>query len=437
MARPDRARLAGALSVLALSHAAASQAPLTLEAAVDRARARNERVLSAARTADAAEADVARARAFFFPTLSVGGAYVHRSYESTREVGGETVVLSRRDALSAAATATQVLLDMRAVPLWRQSRSNRDAAALEAVDASLLVGFDTGAAFLTALGLTEAAAAADRRLEVASASLRDATARFDAQIASSNDVTRAQLEVASAERERTRAVNAVAEARLNLGYLLDEALEGALATPEPLLDPEREEAGPAEGLVAEAVSRRVDLAAQRKRVEALRFYAKEPMNRYVPALTARGDVRTTNDAGLSGRDTVGTFSLDLSWSLFDGLARHAEKAERTAQADAAELLLRAAERQVDLDVRRALVAIGNARAGIRQARVAADVARRNAEETAELYRQGLATAFALADANVRLFEAEVALVRERIGLGLARLDLRAATGLDPLGKEVP
>ncbi|MDL1950839.1 TolC family protein, partial [Acidobacteria bacterium ACD] len=224
MARPDRARLAGALSVLALSHAAASQAPLTLEAAVDRARARNERVLSAARTADAAEADVARARAFFFPTLSVGGAYVHRSYESTREVGGETVVLSRRDALSAAATATQVLLDMRAVPLWRQSRSNRDAAALEAVDASLLVGFDTGAAFLTALGLTEAAAAADRRLEVASASLRDATARFDAQIASSNDVTRAQLEVASAERERTRAVNAVAEARLNLGYLLDEAL---------------------------------------------------------------------------------------------------------------------------------------------------------------------------------------------------------------------
>jgi outer membrane protein TolC len=57
------------------------------------------------------------------------------------------------------------------------------------------------------------------------------------------------------------------------------------------------------------------------------------------------------------------------------------------------------------------------------------------DETGELYRQGLASALAVSDANLRLFEAEVALARARFGLGLALLDLRAAQGLDALGKE--
>ena len=47
----------------------------------------------------------------------------------------------------------------------------------------------------------------------------------------------------------------------------------------------------------------------------------------------------------------------------------------------------------------------------------------------------LATALAVADANLRLFEAEVDLARARYGVGVAFLGLRAARGLDPLGKE--
>ncbi|TFG58253.1 MAG: TolC family protein, partial [Candidatus Aminicenantes bacterium] len=64
-----------------------------------------------------------------------------------------------------------------------------------------------------------------------------------------------------------------------------------------------------------------------------------------------------------------------------------------------------------------------------------DVAKKNAAETAELYRQGLASALEVADANVSLFEAEVGLVQERYGLGVAFLNLEAALGLDPFGKE--
>ena len=67
--------------------------------------------------------------------------------------------------------------------------------------------------------------------------------------------------------------------------------------------------------------------------------------------------------------------------------------------------------------------------------MAQDVARKNAAETAELYRQGLASALQVADANVSLFDADVALVRQRFNLGVAFLNLEAALGLDPFGKE--
>ena len=212
---------------------------------------------------------------------------------------------------------------------------------------------------------------------------------------------------------------------------------GPLSAPEALLSPAGEEPAAAEALVAEARRRRPDVAARKKRVEALRYFAQEPMNRYFPTLNAKGELKYTNESGFSGRDSTWLFSLDLGWSLFDGLARQADRAERTAQADAAALEERQREREVELDVKSALVSLENARAGIGQATVAAEVARKNAGETAELYRQGLTTALTVADANVRLFEAEVALVRERVGLGLARLDLFAATGLDALGKENP
>jgi outer membrane protein TolC len=101
----------------------------------------------------------------------------------------------------------------------------------------------------------------------------------------------------------------------------------------------------------------------------------------------------------------------------------------------AELDVKAALRGVEVDVREAQVSVASQRAALKQAEVALDVARKNAQETSELYRQGLATALEVADSTVRLFEAEVAQVRQRFNLGIAFLNLEAALGLDPFGKE--
>jgi outer membrane protein TolC len=98
--------------------------------------------------------------------------------------------------------------------------------------------------------------------------------------------------------------------------------------------------------------------------------------------------------------------------------------------------MQAAKRNSRLELEDAVISLTSQQAAIRQAKVALDAAEKNIRETTELYRQGLGTALQVADANARLFEAEVALVNARFGLGMAFLNLRAAEGKDPFGREV-
>jgi outer membrane protein TolC len=157
--------------------------------------------------------------------------------------------------------------------------------------------------------------------------------------------------------------------------------------------------------------------------------------RLVPRFDLHGELDQTNEGGLSGDETDWFGRVELTWPLFDGGQREAERAERSALADAADYEVKALERQIELEVRTALVRLSSEQASSRQAQVAAEVGRRNARETTELYRQGLASALEAADSNVRLFEAEVALARAGYGVTQAWLGLRAALGLDALGRE--
>lgn len=434
-ARPLHVPLFLLLSVLVPNSGRSDDAALTLEEAVRLAVTRNERALASGERLEAAEARVARSRAVFFPDVSASGGWTHRPFERTTTVGGEEVVVSKYDAFSSVLGARQVLFNARAFPVLKQTRSERDAARLEAAEQRRIVAFEASAAFLATLGFEQVAAAADRRVELARKTLADARARFEAQIASSNDVTRAELELASGEREATRARNQVETTRLALANLLVSPVPARLEVPVGLLSPSPD-LGTGEGdLVEQARRLRLDVSAQKSRAEAAAYFAKEPMSRFLPSLVGRADGRWTNEPGLSGRSTTWTYGVDLSWSLFDSTVSFADRRERKALARAASLEAERLERGVELDVRTAVASLVNARAAVAQAEVALEAARKNASETSTLYREGLANALAAADANQRLFEADVARTRELYSLGAAVLDLYAAQGLDPEGKE--
>ena len=417
--------------------AAAQDRPLTLDEAVALALSRNERALATDQDVLAANARVAQAKSFFLPNVTSTSAYVRRAYEVRRIVGDSEVVMSRYNALSETLALSLTLFDARSLTGLAAVKARRNADVAAATESRRQLAFEVGQAFLATLGTSQVREASERRFAFARQNLEAARARFAAGLASVNDVTRAELEYATAEVGMTQVKGQVETAVLQLGYLLDapEAVRGALVVPEFLIEAASAEAADAEGLVEEALARRLDVGELRWRASSQRSLARLPMLGWLPALSASGQYRLTNEAAFNNRTWNWNVGATLSWSLFDGGARFGARREQKALARLADLDLQAATRKVDVEVREALVLLDNQRASLKQASVAHEVAKKNAAETAELYRQGLASALEVADANVSLFEAEVALVQERYGLGTAFLNLEAALGLDPFGKE--
>ena len=439
--RPGRARRLSALFLgltLFLTPLLASQdRALTLDEAVKLALERNERALATREDVRAADARVARARSFFLPTITTTGIYQRRAYEVKRLVGDTEVVIQRFNGLSNTIGLNLTLFDPRSLAGLSAVRAQRNAEVAAATESRRQLAFEVSQAFLATLGTAQVQEASNRRLAFARQSLDAAQARYAAGLTSINDVTRAELEYATAEVGVTQVKGQMETSILQLGYLLDapDAVRGRLVVPEFLIEAASAEAANSEGLVEEALARRLDVGSLRWLAASQRTLAKVPMLGWLPSLSASGLYRITNEASFNNRTWNWNVGATLSWTLFDGLARFSDQRERKALARLADLDVQAATRRVDVEVREALVSLDNQRASLKQASVAQDVAKKNAAETAELYRQGLASALEVADANVSLFEAEVALVRERYGLGVAFLNLEAALGLDPFGKE--
>ena len=439
--KPGRARRLSAsflgLTLFLTPLLAAQDRVLTLDEAVNLALERNERALATREDVKAAEARVARARSFFLPTITTTGIYQRRAYEVKRFVGDTEVVIQRFNGLSNTLGLNLTLFDPRSLAGLSAVQAQRNAEVAAATESRRQLAFEVSQAFLATLGTAQVQEASNRRLGFARQSLDAAQARYAAGLTSINDVTRAELEYATAEVGVTQVKGRVETSTLQLGYLLDapDAVRGRLVVPEFLIEAASAEAANSEGLVEEALARRLDVGSLRWQAVSQRTLAKVPMLSWLPSLSASGQYRITNEASFNNRTWNWNVGATLSWTLFDGLARFADRRERQALAKLADLDVQAATRRVDVEVREALVSLENQRASLKQASVAQDVAKKNAAETAELYRQGLASALEVADANVSLFEAEVALVQQRYGLGVAFLNLEAALGLDPFGKE--
>jgi outer membrane protein, multidrug efflux system len=394
---------------------------LTIERAVGLAVSRNERAAIADTTVEAAEARVRRARTAFLPRVDIAG-----------NLGTDLGNGSERD-LSASALLTQPVFDARVFPLYRQQRFERDAARLSADDSKRVLGFDAAVSFLTTLSFEQVLLAAERRRDFAQRNLDDVRARFEAGLVSSNDVTRAELELATAVRGLAESRGDVQAARVDLENLLKADVE-ELAPPVSLLDAADDPPPAAESAVAEAQARRGDIAARRARVEALRAFADEPRARFFPSVLFNAQTRNVNDGPITNRNNEGFVGVSFAWPVFDAGLRGADRAERTANVRGAELQLELELRDVERQMRSAAVQLTTEQASLREAAAAVRAARKNTDETNILYREGLASALELADATQRLFEAEVAEVTARYRMAVAYLSLREASGVAAVGE---
>ena len=400
---------------------------LSLAAVVKTALSRNERAEIADQAVVSADAAVSKARAAFLPSLTLSAGETLRPEQV--ESAGRVVL--RDNAANASLTLSQSLFNATSFPLYAAAKHSYEASRFTHTDTRRQLAFDAARSFFAVVAQQRVLTAAKSRLDLANATLDDTRVRASAGLVSSNDVTRSEIERASADQSSINASSSLEAARLNLEYLIASPTEiqTDLASPTQSLAPA--DLGLA-GLVNLAIATRPDLAALRASAASASALADEPGFRFVPTLSAAAQARVTDQQIAPDRYIDTTLAINFNWSIWDGGSRTADGDSRNAARIAAELSLRALARRVEIDVRVAVAELAAARGSLVAAEQGEDAARRSEEETSVLYKQGLAKAIELVNGNSTKFDAEVAVAAAELGVRQAELDLRAALGLFPL-----
>lgn len=420
--------------MVTLAPATSTAEGLKLGDAVKLALEHNERARKTPLRVEAAEGQLDRARSAFFPTLGASGTSTYRPDPGTRASSLTN---------SANLTLTQPLVNPSAFPQYSQQQHTRESERLGSVQDRRQLAFETAKAFVQTLTAERILESAKRKAETARLNVESTQARAQAGLTSSNDVTRARLQLATSQAQVASTEGSVTRAYVGLSFLVGQRVSPPLVTPDNTTRAAQryEEARSSDVRVAlerrehaitVAQGRRPDVLAQHERTEAARQSAKEPNYRMIPSLNASGQLRFVPDPQPTEKAVDPVITLNLSWQLFDAGVRYADRRVRLAQLASAELDEQLLRRSVQTDVELALATLRAARASLKAADEAASAAAQNTEETLILYRQGLARAIEVNDANDRQFEAETTRESTKLTMEQAYLDLRSALGFGPL-----
>jgi outer membrane protein TolC len=396
---------------------------MSLQDAVQLTLSRNERAKISDLNVLVAEAAVEKARAGFLPIVTAGGQETQHAYAVNNNVG------------TANLTVSQPLINASLFPLYSQAKELANAQHAQNVDDKRLLAFTAAGAFFTVLNAQDVVTAAEHQLENSKANLADTQARAEAGLTSSNDVTRAQVDMTGAAREVAADRGVLDNAYVQLAFTANAPVPASVVPPSATLTTAQQPAGAPEALVRFAMDHRPDVLVAKYQASAAHDFADEPMMRLIPTLGLQGQVLTGNSLP-AARVTDETVQATLTWTIFDQGVRYADKHSRDAQADIGELNLKLLDRNVDAQVRSTVALLVSAQAAFHVAEDSVKFARQNVDETAILYRQGLAKAIELVDANDSRFTAEVNYATAEFAMAQAYLSLRQALGLEPLGTEL-
>jgi outer membrane protein TolC len=420
------AALAGRAEAADPASPAGGGGALRLEDAVRLALTRNERARISDLNVVVAEAAVEKARTAFLPLLTAQGQDVQHAYagapRAPNNIGQATVTL------------TQSVINASAYPLYSQALRLADAQHAQNIDDKRLLAFNAASAFFLVLNAQQVLQAAQRQLANAKANLQNTQARAEAQLTSSNDVTRAQIDMASAAREAQVDQGTLESDFAQLAFTINAPVPAGLEPPQATLASAQQPPGSADSLVRFAVDHRPDVLAARYAAMAAHDFAGEPLLRLVPTLNVQGQTLVTGNPAARWNDE--SLQATLNWTLYDQGVRYADKHSRDATAEIADLNLQQLHRTIDEQVRSTLAILIAAQGAFRVAQDAVTAARQSVDETSILYRQGLAKAIELVDANDTRFTAEINYASAEYGVAQAYLSLRQALGLDPLGTEL-
>ena len=453
---------------LALLWAAPAHAekPLTLQDALQIARANNRDLRVARARLDQSAASIEQAWAALLPQLSAQGKYTHNYKDVALDLGqmnqGVTgladvikatssdpaqvaaidgfeqrlrtaaaaqppIVIQKGEQLDVALNATVPLIVPYAYGSLRAARQNQRSgeANFEATQANVLLS--VARAYYAAAGTDELVIARGNAVAVATETYDNAKVHVDAGLVNRVEMTRAEVAMVRAKQNQAEAINTRGVAYRSLSTLLGTHEDWKVMPPEPA----RSDAASVDQLTARARERRPEFAGYRHAIEAAGANASSYGWRWAPTLSAFGNVRAFNYAGFAGDKYAWAVGGQLDWVLYDGGARDAQRHLYDAQQRENEARLELLHDTVGDEVAEAYGTLETKRGAVDAAVRSVALSRETLRLIRAQYEAGTSQQLDVLQAQDSLVAAEVAVAQARFDMALADLQLQHAVGLFP------
>ena len=427
-ARSARAEGPAARDARAEGPAESAMLTLSLDEAVQRARAQNPTLAQAKAEIARAEGVLRAQRAPVLPTLTANGTYTRLDNDrliATTPGQPPRVVAGANQVFANVALAVP-LVNVAGWLLWGQSEDNVEVARVTADDARRTLAVATARAYLTVLAAHRVVEASEQAVTTAQGHADFATKRFRGGLGRSTDVVRAEQEVAVSDAQLEVARAQLARAQEALGVLV--AVDGPVNVRGELPSPELPTMQRAE---REALDKRQDVRAAAERSRTTARVARDSWAEHLPTLTGTFAPFYQDPPTIVNPQLGWQAQLVLTLPLYDGGARYGRREQREAAAEQARAGLEQVRRQALSDVRVSYVAMDRADGALRASQRSASLAKEALDLTTLSYEAGAATNLELIDAERRLRDAQIAVAVAENAARQARLDLLAACGRFP------
>lgn len=397
---------------------------LTLEDAYRLALERNERVKISDEDVLASNETIREARAGILPTLS---ASVTQSLNKEYGSGAFASFRTNRDV--AIQLSQAIWGGGKEWAALRAARVQKELSGLQSRLARQSVLLDVAAQYLAAVRAEKQMTIARKSLDLSREQLALARARKEAGSATRTEVIRSEVAVSAAERDVLRAENAVEVFRARLAFVVGRPVTERIAdVTDAVPAPDATDPDAVDATVRQALRERADYRAARLTGKLAEEYIVVRRASFFPSVRAGGTYTQTQRVNTIREHDNWQMQASVSYDLFDGFERDAgyEKAKIQLRQTALEQMHLA--RQVELDVREALLAIHLAQAIRQTAEGEVTAARENYERVFEQFREGLSTAVDVADAHTMLIAAEVEQTTAETEISMARRKLEWAGG---------
>lgn len=403
---------------------------LTIDDAIKIASENAFSVRSAETTMEKTRNQVSVAKGGLGPKLTVDSTYTRFDKASTANFGGQTVVVSPIDSKQARLSAT-----------WQFDLAGNVGRAIKAADA---LNDGAGAqrdAQLNDLRLRVrqgyyAVLQAQELLKVAEQAqtnnrerVKQAQSQFEAGVIAKIDVLRFETQLAQADADVLAAKNRLRLAKQVLNNTLGRPIETTFDVVPVQVVPTIE--GTPEGYIAEAMSARPDVRAQKLNVEALMYVRLAEQRGLSPTLNLSAVHQRNIDAqGFGARSGSSTGTLLLSWPVFDSGITRSRVHSAQRDEELAGIALEQLTLGISLEVRQALSNLADAKERL-------DVSSKQvalAEEAFRLakirYEAGEGIQLEVTDAQTQLTQAQAGEVGARYDYLNAFATLQRATALE-------